>query len=245
MSTSLQNHPVVDREQWLQARKQHLINEKALTRQRDLLAAQRRDLPWLKIREPYAFSGPDGTQTLGELFGDHSQLVVYHFMFGEGWEEGCKGCSFLADHLDGANLHLAHHDVAVVAVSHAPWQQFQSFKQRMSWHFKWVSSAGTAFNHDFGVSADPQQVAEGTATYNYEPSNEAFDEMPGLSVFYKDADGDIFHTYSTYARGLDLLVGAYNYLDLTPKGRNEHEIMDWIRLHDQYNEAPKSGCCGH
>lgn len=242
---ALTRHPVVSREQWLAARQQLLIHEKALTRQRDRLSAERRELPWVKIDEAYLFHNAEGSQTLSDLFEGRSQLVIYHFMFGEGWEEGCSGCSFLADHLDGANLHLAHHDVAVVAVSHAPWEQFQAFKKRMGWQFKWVSSAGTDFNYDFGVSADPQDIARDNVTYNYEHSQEPFEEMPGLSVFYTNPAGDIFHTYSTYARGLDLLVGAYNYLDLTPKGRNEQEIMDWMRLHDRYEDAPSSTCCGH
>jgi predicted dithiol-disulfide oxidoreductase (DUF899 family) len=234
MNENLHSHPVVSREQWLEARRQHLIHEKALTHQRDRLSAERRALPWVRIDTPYQFDGPDGRQSMGDLFGTNSQLVVYHFMFGPGWEQGCKGCSFLSDHLDGANLHLAHHDVALVAVSRAPWQEFQTFQRRMGWRFKWVSSAGSPFNADFGVSTAAEQVASGEATYNYEPSADPFGEMPGLSVFYRNEAGEIFHTYSTYARGLDLLVGAYNFLDLTPKGRNEDPIMDWVRHHDRY-----------
>jgi len=226
--------PIVSREQWLKARKEHLSHEKEFTRQRDKLSAERRTLPWVKIEKPYRFDGPDGPQSLADLFAGRSQLIIYHFMFGAGWKEGCKGCSFVSDHMDGANLHLAHHDIALVAVSHAPWQEFQAFRQRMGWHFKWVSSAGSDFNADFGVSATADKIDEGHVTYNYAPSKDPFEEMPGLSVFYKNEAGDIFHTYSTYARGLDMLVGAYNFLDLTPKGRNEHKGMDWMRLHDQY-----------
>lgn len=244
---SATHHPVVSREQWLQARKQHLIHEKAFTRHRDQLSAERRALPWVKIDKPYQFQGPNGPLSLAELFGSHSQLLVYHFMFGAGWKEGCKGCSFLADHFDGANQHLAHHDVALVAVSHAPYAEFQAFRQRMGWHFDWYSSAGDDFNQDFGVSLSDEQLAQGTASYNYEQASGDERELPGLSVFYRNQQGDIFHTYSTYARGLDLLLGAYNFLDLTPKGRNEEQIMDWVRHHDRYEETPKGqsgSCCG-
>ena len=241
----LDSHPVVSRQEWLTARKQHLIHEKAFTRQRDQLSAERRALPWVKIDKAYSFEGPNGRQSLSELFGNNSQLIVYHFMFGKDWEEGCTGCSFLTDHMDGANLHLAHHDISLVAVSHAPWQQFQAFKQRMGWQLHWVSSAGSDFNYDFGVSATAEQIADGGVTYNYAPSTEPFEELPGLSVFYKNPSGEIFHTYSTYARGLDILVGAYNYLDLTPKGRNEVQIMDWMRLHDRYEDdvSVSAKCC--
>ncbi|NBF01536.1 DUF899 domain-containing protein [Pseudomonas sp. Fl5BN2] len=243
---SITDHPVISREQWLQARKQHLIHEKAFTRQRDQLSAERRALPWVKIDQPYRFQGPKGQLSLAELFGGRSQLLVYHFMFGAGWEDGCKGCSFLADHFDGANQHLAHHDVALVAVSHAPYAEFQAFRQRMGWRFDWYSSAGDNFNRDFGVSLSAEQLTEGSATYNYERASGGEEELPGLSVFYRNDQGEIFHTYSTYARGLDLLVGAYNFLDLTPKGRNEQQIMGWVRHHDRYEEASKnkgsSGC---
>ncbi len=242
MST-IDTHPVVSRAEWLSARRQHLAHEKALTRQRDQVSAERRALPWVKIDKPYIFEGPDGRQTLAQLFGDNSQLIVYHFMFGKDWKEGCKGCSFLSDHLDGANLHLAHHDISLVAVSHAPWQAFQDFKKRMGWEFKWVSSANSDFNEDFQVSASAEQKTAGAMTYNYETMDSAEEEMPGVSIFYKNDAGEIFHTYSAYARGLDILVGTYNYLDLTPKGRNEEQIMEWVRLHDQYEGASGSGPC--
>lgn len=239
----LAQHPVVSREQWLEARQQHLAHEKALTHQRDQLSAERRALPWVSIDKPYRFDGPAGSRSLAELFGPHSQLVLYHFMYGPGWEQGCTGCSLLADHFDGANLHLANHDIALVAVSQAPWPEFQAFKKRMGWQFDWVSSAGTDFNQDFQVSASPAELASGTMTYNYQPDQPAEAQMPGLSVFYKNPQGEIFHTYSTYERGLDLLVGAYNFLDLTPKGRNEQQIMDWVRLHDQYKGNGQADCC--
>jgi predicted dithiol-disulfide oxidoreductase (DUF899 family) len=240
--SNIDTHPVVSREQWLSARRQHLANEKAFTHQRDQLSAERRALPWVKIDKDYTFDSPDGKQTLAGLFGNNSQLIVYHFMFGKDWKEGCTGCSFLSDHLDGANLHLAHHDISLVAVSHAPWREFQDFKQRMGWTFKWVSSAGSSFNEDFGVSATAQELAEGKMNYNYEPMDST-EEMPGASVFYKNDAGEIFHTYSAYARGLDILVGTYNFLDITPKGRNEEEIMEWVRLHDQYDGAAGSSHC--
>ncbi|WP_347904664.1 thioredoxin family protein [Pseudomonas purpurea] len=241
---SAEQHPVVSREEWLAARQQHLLHEKAFTRERDKLSAERRALPWVKIDKPYRFQGPNGVLSLADLFGGNSQLIVYHFMFGEGWDEGCPGCSFLSDHIDGANQHLAHHDIALVAVSHAPFEQFQAFKRRMGWQFEWVSSAGDDFNHDFGVLASAAEVAAGTATYNYEKTDGAEEELPGLSVFSRNPAGEIFHTYSTYARGLDLLVGAYNFLDLTPKGRNEEQIMEWVRHHDRYDAQPADKQCG-
>jgi len=241
--SNIDSHPVVSRAEWLSARREHLAREKALTHQRDQLSADRRALPWVKIDETYSFDTPDGRQTLAELFGNNSQLIVYHFMFAKGWKEGCKGCSFLSDHLDGANLHLAHHDISLVAVSHAPLEEFQAFKQRMGWHFKWVSSAGTSFNEDFHVSATADEMSAKKMKYNYETTDFAEEEMPGVSVFYKNAAGEIFHTYSAYARGLDILVGTYNYLDLTPKGRNEEEIMEWVRLHDQYDGAAGANHC--
>lgn len=240
---NIDSHPVVSRAEWLAARREHLAREKALTHQRDQLSADRRALPWVKIDEPYSFDTPDGRQTLAQLFGNNSQLIVYHFMFAKDWKEGCKGCSFLSDHLDGANLHLAHHDISLVAVSHAPLAEFQAFKKRMGWQFKWVSSAGNSFNEDFHVSATDAEKSAGKMNYNYETTDYAEEEMPGVSVFYKNAEGEIFHTYSAYARGLDILVGTYNYLDLTPKGRNEEEIMEWVRLHDQYDGAAGSAHC--
>jgi predicted dithiol-disulfide oxidoreductase (DUF899 family) len=248
----MEPHKVVSRDEWLAARKAYLAKEKEFTHARDELSRQRRELPWVKVDKAYVFDGPHGKETLADLFEGRSQLIVYHFMFGPGWKEGCPGCSFLADHIDGADLHLAHHDVSVVAVSHAPFAEFQAFKKRMGWHFKWVSSHGSDFNFDYHVSFTPEQVAKGEATYNYEKLTSPIDELPGISVFYKNDAGDIFHTYSSYARGGDILIGAYNYLDLTPKGRNEDAIMDWMRHHDRYEDtrsvqttvaATSKSCC--
>ena len=210
-----------------------------------MVSAERRALPWVRVEKEYAFEGPQGRETLRDLFGKNSQLLIYHFMFGPGWKEGCSGCSFVSDHFDGADLHLAHHDVSLVAVSHAPLREFAPFKKRMDWKFKWVSSAGSDFNHDYDVSATPKELERGKMEYNYRETD-ANDEMPGISAFYKDDAGDIYHTYSSYARGLDLLIGAYNFLDLTPRGRNETEIMDWMRHHDKYEDAPQAAqhaCC--
>ncbi|MBT8766903.1 DUF899 domain-containing protein [Metapseudomonas boanensis] len=242
---NIDNHPVVSREQWVLAREAHLRREKEFTRLRDQLSAERRALPWVRIDKAYVFEGPQGRETLSDLFDGRSTLVIYHFMFGPGWEEGCPGCSFLADHIDSANQHLKHHDVTLLVVSRAPWPEFQSFKRRMGWQFKWMSSHGSDFNYDFGVAVKADDIAAGTARYNYGTSKDPGEDMPGLSVFYRNHAGEIFHTYSTYARGLDMLVGAYNYLDLLPKGRDEQEIMDWMRHHDRYEEAPeeKGSCC--
>ncbi|MGE8394434.1 DUF899 domain-containing protein [Pseudomonas sp. BIGb0427] len=234
-----QNPQVVSRSEWLSARRQLLLHEKALTHQRDELSKARRALPWVRVDQDYRFEGPEGRLSLGDLFAGRSQLLVYHFMFGEGWDEGCPGCSFLADHFDGANLHLAHHDVSLVAVSRAPYVQFQAFKQRMGWKFPWVSSHGSSFNQDFGVGA------KGSDQYNYEPYSGEETELPGLSVFYRDAGGTLFHTYSSYARGLDMLVGTYNFLDLMPKGRNEEGTMDWVRHHDRYQDLAQPPHCCH
>ncbi|MCP3750476.1 thioredoxin family protein [Pseudomonas sp. SBB6] len=234
-----QNPQVVSRSEWLSARRQLLLHEKALTHQRDELSKARRALPWVRVEQDYRFEGPEGRLNLAELFAGRSQLLVYHFMFGEGWEEGCPGCSFLADHFDGANLHLAHHDVSLVAVSRAPYAQFQAFRQRMGWKFPWVSSHASSFNQDFGVGG------KGSDQYNYEPYSGEETELPGLSVFYRDADGTLFHTYSSFARGLDILVGTYNFLDLMPKGRNEEGTMDWVRHHDRYEGAVQPPHCCH
>lgn len=243
---SIKNHPVVSREVWLEARKQHLAREKEITRLRDALFEERRALPWVKVDKEYVFQGPDGPETLSDLFGGNSQLIVYHFMYAPGWEEGCPGCSFISDHIDGANLHLAHHDVTLLAASRAPLEDFRDFKKRMGWKFKWVSSHGSDFNFDYGVSFTKERFAEGPAYYNYElKTTENEGEAPGLSIFYKDEDGAVYHTYSTYARGGDILINAHNFLDMTPKGRNESSTMDWMRHHDKYeNAVPREKCCG-
>ncbi len=241
----MQPHKIVSREEWLTARRIHLAREKELTRLRDQLHAERRELPWVRVEKPYVFDGPNGKESLGDLFGGNSQLIVYHFMFGPDWQQGCPSCSFLADHIDGADMHLRHHDVSVVVVSRAPWPKIEAFKKRMGWKFKWVSSYANDFNFDYHVSFTAEDKASGKAYYNYETGDYMFDELPGISVFLRDPADGVFHTYSAYARGGDILLGAYNYLDMTPKGRNETVIMDWIRHHDRYEGSTGSiACCG-
>jgi predicted dithiol-disulfide oxidoreductase (DUF899 family) len=235
----MQPHKVVSREEWIEARKAHLADEKRFTQARDELSRQRRELPWVKVDKSYVFDGPDGKKTLADLFGGRSQLIVYHFMLGPGWEQGCPSCSYLSDHFDGATIHLAHRDVTLVAVSRAPWPQIAAFKQRMGWGFPWVSSCGTDFNRDYHVSFTPEERTGGKAYYNYQNGSFPSEEAPGVSVFFKDEAGDIFHTYSAYARGLDILVGTYNLLDLAPKGRDEDALpytMAWVRHHDRYDQ---------
>lgn len=241
MSQSTIEQPrVVSREEWLEARKRHLVREKELTRLRDKLSAERRELPWVKVEKNYVFDTPTGKRTLADLFDGRSQLVVNHFMLGPGWEAGCVGCSFGADHLDAALVHLEHHDVTVVAVSRAPLTEIEAYKARMGWHFDWVSSHGSDFNYDYHVSFTEDDLAKGKIYYNYEMTEASIEELPGLSVFYKDEAGDIFHTYSSYARGGEELLGTYVVLDFTPKGRNEtgpnHNLMDWVRRHDEYED---------
>ena len=228
---------LVSEAEWLVARKDLLTREKELTRLRDEVSRHRRELPWVKIEKEYVFDGTNGKETLADLFEGRSQLIVYHFMLGPGWEEGCKSCSYLADHFDGANWHLPHQDVTFVVVSRAPLSEIERFKNRMGWHFKWLSSHANDFNFDYHVSATEGDQAKGKMHYNYKTQELMSEEMPGLSVFYKDENGDVFHTYSTYARGLDILVGTYNFLDLVPKGRDEDQLdftMDWVRRHDEY-----------
>ncbi len=234
------NHPkIVSETEWLVARKDLLTREKELTRLRDEVSRHRRELPWVKVEKEYLFDGPDGKETLSDLFDGRSQLIVYHFMFGPGWEEGCQSCSYLADHFDGANWHLPHLDVTFLVVSRAPLSELEAYKKRMGWRFKWVSSHGNDFNFDYHVSATEKEKTKEEMFYNYETAELISDEMPGLSVFYKDKNSDVFHTYSTYARGLDTLVGTYNFLDLVPKGRDEDRdsTMDWVRRHDDYEKG--------
>jgi predicted dithiol-disulfide oxidoreductase (DUF899 family) len=236
----MQSHKTVSRDQWLAARRALLAEEKAFTRARDELSRKRRDLPWVKVEKRYVFDGPRGKETLADLFGGNSQLIVYHFMLGPDWQEGCPSCSLLADHFDGMVIHLAQRDVTFAVVSRAPLPQVEAFKRRMGWHFKWVSSFGSDFNFDYHVSATPEEKASGKADYNYRIGEFPSEERPGASVFFKDAAGDIFHTYSTYGRGLDILIGAYNFLDLAPKGRDEDALpwtMAWVRHHDRYPGA--------
>ena len=236
----MEPHRIVSQDEWLAARKAHLADEKAFTRARDELSRKRRQLPWVKVAKPYVFDGPNGKETLSDLFGGKSQLIVYHFMMGPGWEAGCPSCSLLADHFDGAAIHLAQRDVSFVVVSRAPLPQIETFQRRMGWRFKWVSSFGSDFNYDYHVSFTPEEKAKGPVEYNYQQQGFPRDEAPGASVFYKNAAGDIFHTYSSYGRGLDILIGAYNFLDLVPKGRDEDGLafsMAWVRHHDRYDGA--------
>ena len=253
----MEPHKVVSHDAWIAARKAHLAEEKAFTRARDALARKRRDLPWEKVDKNYVFDTLAGKQSLADLFGGKSQLIIYHFMLGPGWEAGCPSCSYLADHFDGAAVHLAQRDVSFVVVSRAPLSEIEAFKRRMGWRFKWVSSFGSDFNPDYQVSFTPEEKAGGKVFYNYE-FIESFpsEERPGASVFYKNAAGEIFHTYSTYGRGLDILIGTYHFLDLAPKGRDEDALawsMAWVRHHDRYDGAavdaktsyqePKSASC--
>jgi predicted dithiol-disulfide oxidoreductase (DUF899 family) len=232
-------HRIVSRDEWLAARKAHLRNEKALTRMRDLVAAERRALPWVKVAKSYVFDTPEGKKTLAELFGKNSQLIVHHFMFAPDWEAGCPSCSLEADHAEGAIVHLEHHDVTYVRVSRAPLAKIEAYRKRMGWKARWVSSYGSDFNYDFQVSFTSEDLAQGRAYYNYQTIDDPkyfSEELPGLSAFYKDESGDVFHTYSSYARGNEEVIGAFIYLDVTPKGRNEREIMDWVRRHDEYED---------
>ena len=244
----MQHHPIVSRDEWLAARTALLAKEKEYTRLRDRLSAERRALPWVKVEKPYVFDTPAGRRTLAELFDGRSQLVVKHFMLGPGWKEGCVGCSFGADHIGGALVHLEHHDVSVVAVSRAPLAEIEAYKKRMGWSFPWVSSNGSDFNYDYHVSFTPDELAKGTVYYNYRMTEGSIDELPGLSVFCKDEAGCVFHTYSCYARGSEELLTTYMVLDLTPKGRDEtgprRNLTDWVRRHDEYEDAkPASACC--
>jgi predicted dithiol-disulfide oxidoreductase (DUF899 family) len=240
-------HRVVSRDEWVAARKAHLRNEKALTRMRDLVSAERRTLPWVKVDQDYVFDTPEGRKRLGDLFDGRSQLIVHHFMFGPDWDAGCPSCSLVADHAEGALPHLENHDVAFVRVSRAPLVKIEAYRKRMGWKGRWVSSHDTSFNYDFHVSFTPEEIRSGRIDYNYETIEDpkyVFDELHGMSVFYRNEGGEIFHTYSTYARGYEQMVAAFMYFDITPKGRNETEIMDWVRRHDEYeNSRTSASCC--
>jgi predicted dithiol-disulfide oxidoreductase (DUF899 family) len=238
---SSENHRIVSRDEWVAERKTLLAHEKELTRLRDRIARECRALPWVRIDKNYVFHAPEGRRTLAQLFEGRRQLLVQHFMFAPGWEQGCPSCSFMADHSDGMNVHLAHRDVTLVAVSRAPLADIERFRQRMGWQFKWVSSHGSDFNYGFGVSFTPEEVAKGQLNYNYGTWPFAYEEWPGISVFFKDDANEVFHTYSTYGRGVEVMMGTYNMLDLTPKGRDERDVeykMDWVRHHDRYEPAP-------
>jgi predicted dithiol-disulfide oxidoreductase (DUF899 family) len=238
---SISDHPIVSREEWVNARKELLKKEKEFTRLRDQLNAESRELPWVRVEKTYVFDGPNGKETLSDLFAGRSQLIVNHFMLGPGWEEGCVGCSFGADHNDGIIVHLEHHDVTFVAISRAPRPEIEAFKKRMGWRFKWVSSFGSDFNYDYHVSFTPEEIRKGKVYYNYDMREFQVEELAGTSMFYKDENGDIFHTYSAFARGSEMLGGVYGYLDHLPKGRNEtgpnHNLSDWVRHHDRYGDA--------
>jgi predicted dithiol-disulfide oxidoreductase (DUF899 family) len=238
LRTDLGNHKVVSLNEWLDARKQFLIQEKEFTRLRDQLSQQRRELPWVKVEKNYVFEGPGGKTTLLELFEGRSQLVVYHFMFAPDWEEGCPSCSFWADNFNEVGVHLNHRDVTLVAISRAPWEKLEAFKRRMGWNFKWLSSGNNDFNYDYHVSFTPEAL-KGQVEYNY-AKQEGYSDLPGVSVFYKNGNGNTYHTYSAYARGIDILNTAYHYLDLVPKGRDEADqkphSQAWVRYHDKYDQ---------
>jgi predicted dithiol-disulfide oxidoreductase (DUF899 family) len=237
---SPKNHRVVSRDAWVAERKALLAREKELTRLSDQIARERRALPWVRVEKTYVFDTPEGRRTLAELFEGRRQLLVQHFMFAPGWEQGCKSCSFMADHSDGMNVHLAHRDVTLMAISRAPLAEIERFRQRMGWQFKWASSHGSDFNYDFGVSFTPEDVAKGQLYYNFSIWPLRGEEWPGISVFYKDDAGEVFHTYSSYGRGVEVMMGTYDMLDLTPKGRDERDVdykMEWVRHHDRYEPA--------
>jgi len=238
-TTTIENPKIVSRDEWLAARKKLLAKERQLTRERDAIAAERRQLPWVKVEKNYVFDSPGGKKALADLFDGRGQLIIYHFMFGPGWKDGCPHCSFWADHYDSVNLHIGQRDIALIVVSRAPWKEIAPFKKRMGWKFDWVSSGNTSFNFDFGVSFTPEQIKNRTAIYNFAPLNMDIDEREGVSAFYKDKNGDIYRTYSSYARGIDLMSTTYNFVDLTAKGRDEKpgEAQNWVRYHDEYKQT--------
>jgi len=244
------NHPVVTPDRWITERKKLLAREKELTHLRDKIAEQRRALPWVRIDKNYVFDTPEGRRTLADLFEGRSQLMVQHFMLGPDWEQGCPSCSFMADHTDGMKIHLEHRDITFVAVSRAPLAEIERFHRRMGWQFKWVSSNGNDFNFDFHVSFTPEERAQGEVYYNFGMTDFPAEEAPGISLFYKNEAGEVFHTYSTFGRGVEVMIGAYNMIDLAPKGRDERDVpnkMEWVRHHDRYEPAPAAkaadSCC--
>ena len=252
IATNAANHPVASRDDWLAQRKQLLAREKEMTHLRDQLAADRRALPWVRLEKTYTFDTPAGPRTLAQLFDGRRQLMIQHFMLAPGWEQGCKSCSYMADHLVGAKIHLEHRDVTVLLVSHAPLAEIERFRQRMGWDFDWVSAFGSDFNLDFHVSFTPETRVDGEVEYNYGRMKFPQEEAPGISFFYKDDAGDVFHTYSTFGRGVEVMMGTYHLLDMAPKGRGEeHDAygMEWVRHHDRYEAAPAApaasagSCC--
>lgn len=238
-SVSTIGHRVVSREAWLKERIALLKEEKAFTRQRDALSEKVRDLPWVEVEKSYAFDAPTGKKSLADLFGPRSQLVVYHFMFDPTWSQGCMSCSFIADHYNSLVVHLAHRDISFVTVSKAPSEKLEQFRKRMGWTFPWVSAANSDFGRDFGVSFTDQDLASDKSVYNFNGKPHPIRELPGLSVFFKDEAGKIYHTYSTFARGLENFLTAYQYIDVTPKGRDEAQTggMGWLRHHDRYDDT--------
>jgi len=231
---------VVSHSEWLAARREFLAKEKEFTRLRDELSRERRALPWERIEKRYEFDSANGKVALADLFNGRSQLIVYHFMFGPDWQEGCPSCSFVSDHFDGAVVHLANRDTALAVISRAPYSQIETFQKRMGWKFPWVSSFDSDFNFDYHVSFTPEERASGKVEYNYAVGEFPSEEAPGFSVFAKDAAGEVFHTFSSFGRGVDILMGTYNYLDLVPKGRDEDGLahsMAWVRHHDRYSEG--------
>jgi predicted dithiol-disulfide oxidoreductase (DUF899 family) len=241
-------HAVVPGEQWVQERKALLVREKELMRLHDQIAGERRALPWVRIDKDYVFDAPEGRRSLADLFEGRRQLVVQHFMFTPGAEQGCAHCSYMADHTDGALAHLAQRDVTLVAISRAPLADLERFRQRMGWHFKWVSSGDGDFNYDFNVSFTPEEIAQGEVYYNYKKQVFPHPDAPGVSVFCKDDAGEVYHTYSTYGRGVEVMMHTYNFLDLTPMGRNEEGLpytMAWVRHHDRYRPTGATSSCCH
>lgn len=234
----MENHAIVSPAEWIAARQQLLAKEKEFTHLRDQLSQQRRDLPWEPVEKEYVFEGAGGKRTLAELFGGKSQLVVYHFMFAPDWDAGCPHCSFWADNFDRIIVHLNHRDTSMVAISRAPYSKLAAYKERMGWSFDWLSSNANDFNYDYGVSFTPEQWANGSAIFNYTVAVQGDSDREGVSVFCRDEAGNVYHTYSTYARGIDMLNVAYHYLDLVPKGRDEagHEPQFWVRRHDEYGQ---------
>ena len=246
ITASLAHHRVVSGERWLAERKALLAREKELMRLHDQIARERRALPWERVDKNYVFDTPQGPRSLADLFEGRRQLLVQHFMLGPGWEQGCPSCSYMADHTDGMNVHLAQRDITMLAISRAPLAEIERFHRRMGWRFAWASSFGNDFNHDHAVSFTPEEVANGEVHYNYGLTRFGGEEAPGISVFYKDDSGAIFHTYSTYGRGVEVMMGAYQMMDLTPQGRAEEDVaykMNWVRHHDRYEPAPAAGAC--
>jgi len=246
MEVPMQAHKTVSREEWLEARRALLAKEKEVLKAKDALRQETRELPWVKVDKEYVFEGPNGRETLSDLFAGRSQLVVRHFMLAPGWKEGCVGCSFGADQTDGSVVHLINHDVMFVTVSRAPYPEIAAYHKRMGWTFKWVSSFGSDFNFDYHVSFTEEDEKRGKAFYNFADMDYMGDEMPGTSVFFKNEAGEIFHTYSAFARGSELIGGVYGILDVTPKGRNEPpggNLTAWVRRHDEYAEKPGDSCC--